>query len=154
MSESPVYLTPDGLAKLTEELEVLKTSRRRETIVRVERARELGDLRENADYQDAKEELGWIEGRILELTDMIRRAVTVGEDRRTDIVTLGCTVLVRRDGGEKSFRIVGAAEADPLAGRISNESPLGLVLIGRRLGEKAEINVPSGRVTYEIVEIK
>ncbi len=154
MSDNPVYLTADGLEKLKTELHLLKTEKRPAVTDRIEKARELGDLRENADYHDARDEAAWIEGRISELTEKIRLAVVVGDDKNIDQISIGSTVrLSAEDRPEKTFTIVGATEADPLKGRISNESPLGRVLIGRKLHEKVEMSLPSGIIIYTVEEI-
>jgi transcription elongation factor GreA len=151
--ETPVYLTREGLEKMKEELLHLKNVRRREVAARIEKAKDLGDLRENADYHDAKEEASWVETRVIELSDKIRRAQVVDELRSTDQVSIGSTVTLARDGKAKNYTLVGATEADPLAGRISNESPLGLAVLGRRVGETFDLELPSGRVTYEVQAI-
>lgn len=136
------------------ELDDLKTRKRREVAQRIAKAREMGDLRENADYHDAKDEAAWIEAHIRELTDKIRRATVVDELKETDVVALGSTVrLTCSDRPEKTFTMVGATEADPLAGRISNESPLGQALLGRRVGDRVEVKVPAGIITYVVAEI-
>lgn len=149
----PVYLSKEGLEKLKEELNELKTVRRPETITRLEKAKDLGDLRENADYHDSKEELGRIEGRILELEGAIINAVII-EAKESDSVCLGCTVTVKtKDGKLKDFAVVGRTEADPLLGRISNESPIGKALLGKKVGETAEVETPAGKMEYTISEI-
>jgi transcription elongation factor GreA len=154
MSETPVYLTKAGLEQFKTELNYLKSVKRQEIVSRVEKARELGDLRENADYQDGKDELGQLDCRVIELTDKIRRAVLVDELRDTEHVSLGCTVtLTSEDRPDKTFVIVGMSEADPIGGRISNESPLGLAVLGKRVGETAELKVPSGIITYTVASI-
>lgn len=152
MPANPVYISKEGLQKLKDELLYLKTEKRREVTARIEKAKDLGDLKENADYHDAKDEMGWVSSRILELEDNINRAVVI-EAKLSDTVSIGCTVKVAGGGKEKRFTIVGATEADPLAGRISNESPLGQAFLGRRVGETAEVKVPSGTVTYTVREI-
>jgi transcription elongation factor GreA len=121
---------------------------------RIEKAKELGDLRENAEYHEAKDEAAAVHARIAELTGKIQRAVIVDELRRSDVVSIGSTVVLACDGRpDKRLTVVGATEADPLAGRISNESPLGLAILGRARGEQAEIDLPSGRIVYTVLEI-
>lgn len=149
---NPVYVSKEGLQKLKDELHELKTVKRLEVASRIEKAKELGDLRENAEYHDAKEEAGFVAGRIAELEDSIARA-TVIEVRNTDHVTIGCTIHAKAGDKEKSFTIVGAPEADPLQGRISNESPLGMAFIGKSIGDTVEVKVPSGVITYKVVSI-
>lgn len=153
MSDNPVYVSQAGLEKMKAELHQLKTVTRREVADRIEKAKELGDLRENADYQSAKEELSFIEGRILELGDAVNRAeiIRAGD---SGSVSIGCRVKVKFDGKEKDFTIVGSTESDPIKGMISNESPLGRALIGKKIGEEAEVKVPAGMLRYTIVEIE
>lgn len=151
MSE-PVYVSKEGLEKLKTELHYLKTVKRREVANRIEKAKDLGDLKENADYHDAKDESGWTESRIMELEDAVNRAVVI-EARSSDSVGIGCRVKVTGGGKEKTFTIVGSTEADPLQGRISNDSPLGQAFLGKKVGERAEVKVPSGTVTYTVEEI-
>lgn len=151
MSE-PVYVSKDGLEKLKQELHYLKTEKRREVANRIEKAKDLGDLRENADYHDAKDELGWTESRIMELEDAINRAHVI-EAKSSDSVSIGCRVKVESDGKEKILTIVGSTEADPLKGLISNESPLGMAFLGKMVGETAEVKVPAGMKTYVVKEI-
>lgn len=153
MHDNPVYISKEGLEKAKQELHYLKTEKRREVAARIEKAKELGDLRENAEYHDAKEEAGFVDGRIIELEDQINRAVII-EAKDSDQVSIGCKVNVTASNGKvKELRIVGAPEADPLQGRISNESPLGQALLGRKVGETAEVKVPSGPIVYTITHI-
>ena len=152
MNDAPVYISKEGLEKITEELAYLKTTKRREVADRIEKAKELGDLRENADYHEAKEELAKTEARIYELGDAIKRAVII-EARKGDMVMIGSKVRASYNGKQKEFSIVGAREADPLKGLISNESPLGLALIGKKVGETAEVKAPAGIITYVIEAI-
>ena len=147
------YLTPEGLEKLQAELKQLKYVRRKEIADKIERAKELGDLSENAEYQEAKEEQGFIEGRIIELESIVNSATIVTSQGSTKQVGFGHTVRVRQDGNERTFAIVGANEADPANGKISNESPLGRALLGKRVGEEVEVRVPKGVVAYTILEI-
>jgi len=151
MSE-PVYVSKDGLEKLKTELHYLKTVKRREVATRIEKAKDMGDLKENADYHDAKDESGWTESRIMELEDAVNRAVVI-EARSSDSVGIGCRVKVAGGGKQKTFTIVGSTEADPLQGRISNDSPLGQAFLGKKVGETAEVKVPSGTITYTVEEI-
>ncbi len=152
MDLAPVYVSKEGLEKMKEELHYLKTVKRRECAARIEKAKDLGDLKENADYHDAKDESGWTEGRIRELEDATNRA-TVIETRGSDNVGIGCKVKVEGNGKEKLYTIVGSHEADPLKGLISNDSPLGQAFLGKRVGETAEVKTPAGTVTYVIKEI-
>lgn len=156
MAEKEVILTPEGLAKLEKELEHLKTVRRREVAARIKQAIEFGDISENSEYDDAKNEQAFIEGRIVSLEKMLRNAkVLDGESVDTDVVTVGLKVKLKdlELGEELEYTLVGSAEADPSEYRISNESPVGRALMGRRVGEVVEVNAPVGTLRYEIVEI-
>ena len=155
MAEQPTYVTREGLKKLEEELEYLRTVKRAEVAKRLHDAMGEGDIDENAEYDDAKNEQSFVEGRILTLETMIKNAVIIQEGKHRDHVVLGCTVTVAEDGGEpETYHIVGSAEADPRKGRISNESPLGRALLGKRVGEKATYNAPDGTITVKITSIK
>ena len=150
--DRPAYLTEEGLAKLKNELHELKTVRKREVAERIERAKELGDLSENAEYADAKYEMAFIEGRILELEDYLNRSVVI-QPGEGSVVQIGSTVVIKNSGAEKTYKIVGANEANPLEGRISNETPLASALLGKKEGDTVEVTVPSGQVTYSIKKI-
>jgi transcription elongation factor GreA len=152
MNDAPIYISKEGLQKMKDELRFLQTDKRQEIAARIEKAKDLGDLSENADYTEAKEEYSFTEGRILDLKDAIMRA-TVIEGRGGDTVSIGCRVRVSVDSKEREFTIVGAPEADPLKGLISNESPIGRALIGKRAGDTAEVSAPSGIVRYTILGI-
>ena len=149
-----VYLSKEGLEKLKEELNFLKTTKRKEIIERIETAKEMGDLSENAEYTDAKEEQGFVEGRVLELEDMINNATVVEENTNKSMVNIGSMIKVRSEAGEKDFHVVGSNEADPVKGKISYESPLGKAFIGKRIGDEVEVIIPKGIIKYTIVEIK
>jgi transcription elongation factor GreA len=147
-----IYITKEGLAKLRKELDELKNVRRKEIALRIEIAKDMGDLSENAEYHEAKDEQGFIEGRIIELEQMLANAIVI-EHNDTGCVNVGNTVRVSVKGKEKEYTIVGANEADPLAGRISNESPLGIAFIGKRPGDSVEVKVPSGKMVYHIISV-
>lgn len=149
-----VYLSKSGLEKLKNELVELKTKKRQEIAARLEHAKSLGDLSENAEYQEAKEEQSLVESQIAELEETLRNAVIIAEGLGTDLVRVGSTVRVRSDRGEEVYHIVGSEEANPLAGKISNESPLGHAFLGRKVGETVEVKTPGGTAKYEILEIK
>lgn len=156
MSEKEVLLTPDGLAKLEKELEYLKTVKRREVAARIRQALEFGDISENSEYDDAKNEQAFTEGRIANLEKMLRNARVIDEDQvGTDVVTLGARVRLKDldSGAEFEYTIVGSAEADPSASRISNESPVGKAVMGQKVGAVVEVNAPAGVLKYEIVAI-
>lgn len=149
-----MYVSKEGLERFKQELDGLINVKRKEIIERIERAKELGDLSENAEYAAAKDEQAFTEGRIIELKDMIARAEIINSSGRVDLVHVGSKVKVKTDGTETEYEIVGVAEADPLTGKISNESPLGRSFLGRRIGDKIQIQIPKGMVTYTILEIR
>jgi len=147
------YLTPEGLEKVKQEIEHLKTVRRPKIIDRIARAKELGDLSENAEYASAKEEQSFAEGRIEELESLLHEAEVV-EHMKGDAVGLGSTIRVQSEGQEKTFMIVGSNEADPSTGKISHESPLGEAFLGKRVGDAVSIHLPRGVVEYSIEGIE
>lgn len=148
------YLSEEGLEKLKKELHNLKTKKRQEIAARLEHAKTLGDLSENAEYQEAKEEQSLVESQIVELEEILRDAVLIKKDHSTDRVDIGSTVRVRSDLREELYTIVGSEETSPAEGRISNESPLGKAFLGRGVGDRVEVKIPSGSRVYEILEIK
>lgn len=155
MSDSQ-YLTPDGKAKLVEELKTLKEVERPALAKRLRDAIQMGDLSENADYHKAKEDQGFLEGRIQELEYIVSRAIIIDPNAKAgDRVEVGTTVTVQEEGYDpETYYIVGAKEADPKNGRISNESPIGKALLGHKVNEKINVQVPNGQLTLKIVSIK
>jgi transcription elongation factor GreA len=153
VNNKPTYLSKDGLEKLRAELEEMITSKRPEIAQRIHDAKEHGDLTENAEYEDAKNEQAFVEGRIQTLEAIIKNATIIEETTSTDHVQIGSTVSVESQDGQETFQIVGSAEAKPGEGRISNESPVGRALLGRKKGEKVVVRVPAGDFTYKIVGI-
>ncbi|SRR5690554_5185161 len=154
--DKEVVLTIDGLNKLEKELEYLRTVRRREVAQRIKQAVEFGDITDNSEYEDAKNEQGFIEGRILTIEKMLRNARVLDDsDVLTDQVGLGSRVILKdlESGEELKYTIVGSAEADPAACKISNESPVGRALMGKKAGEEVEITVPAGILHYRIEKI-
>ena len=157
MNDKEIVLTAEGLTKLQNELDELKTVHRKEVNDRIRQAKEYGDLSENAEYEDAKQEQAFIEGRILKLEAMIRNASIIDESAyAADEVHLGAVVKVKdlKNNGSYEFTIVGSAEADPPNARISNESPLGRALMGHKKGETVDVSTPRGVVQYKIDAIK
>lgn len=150
-----VYITAEGLQQLKEELLYLTTTKREEMANKLATAISQGDLKENADYHAAKEEQGFTEGRVREIEDILRRAKIIEKNLPSDIVRVGSTVTVTEDGYDERERysIVGAAEADPAAGRISNESPIGRALLGARLGDIVKVSTPAGLINFKIESI-
>lgn len=156
MKEKEVILTTEGLRKLEEELETLKSVRRREVAERIKQAVEFGDLTENSEYEDAKNEQAFLEGQIITLEKMLRNARVIdAAEIGTDVVSVGSTVLLEdlADGTEYTYTIVGSAEADPGALKISNESPVGQALLGQPKGTIIEVEVPDGRRKLMIRDI-
>lgn len=151
-----VVMTYAGLRAIEEELETLKTVKRKEVAEKIKVARGYGDLSENSEYDEAKNEQGFVESRIAELEKMLKHARVIDESElSTDTVSVGSHVVIRdEDGDTDEYDIVGSTEADPVNGKISDESPVGAALIGHSAGDKVEITLPSGAiVTYEVVEI-
>lgn len=154
--EKEVVLSPEGLRKLEDELDHLKSVRRREVAERIRQAREFGDISENSEYEDAKNEQAFIEGRILTLEKMLRNAHVVdGSDHAPEEVGIGTRVRVRDEDNaeEEVFTIVGSTEADPSENRISTESPVGKKLIGHRAGDLVTIQAPAGTIRYRLLEV-
>ncbi len=157
MSEQQVMLTEEGFEKLENELEYLETEKRREVAKRIKVAREFGDISENSEYDDAKNEQAFVEGRIQEIKNMLSNAHVVKDEEVTDKqVNLGTTVMLHDlDSDEKiSYNLVGSAEADPLNNKISNESPIGKAILGHAIGDEVTVETPAGEVDYEIISIK
>ena len=153
MNTKPTYLSRDGYEKLRAELEEMTNTRRAEVAHRIHDAKEHGDLTENAEYEDAKNEQAFVEGRIQSLEAIIKNATIIDENHSTEHVQIGSTVSVESGDGVELFTIVGSAEAKPNEGRISNESPVGRALLGKKKGEKVVVRVPAGDFTYKIVKI-
>jgi transcription elongation factor GreA len=155
-TNEPVYLTEDGITQLREELDHLINVKRPDLAKRLRHAIQQGDLSENADYTAAKEEQGFLEGRIQQIEAMLLRAKIIEENGETDKVSLGNRVTVVEDGTDHQevFQIVGPAEAHPANGKISYESPLGQALMSKKVGNKVTIEAPGGEITFKIVAIK
>lgn len=157
MSENEVILTPEGYQKLAEEFNYLTTKKRKEIAERIKDSVTYGDLMENSEYEDAKNEQAFLEGRILYLNELLSKAKVIDEKKiKTDKVSLGTWVILRDLNSNEEFKyhLVGSAEADPENHCISNESPVGKAIFGKKVGEVVRVEVPSGIVEYEIVKIK
>ncbi len=153
MSEQ-TFLTKEGLKKMEEELNFLRTVRRGQVAERLHDAQEDGELIENAEYEDAKNEQAFVEGRILTLEGMLSSAVLIDTDRPEGVVSLGSKITIREPGSKAEvYTLVGAAEANPKDGRISNESPLGKALLGRKIGDDVKVNAPAGTLSFRVVAI-
>lgn len=158
MSDSKKYMmTYEGVKKLEEELEYLKTVKRKEITEKIKVALGYGDLSENSEYDEAKNEQAFVEGRIIQLENMLRNASVVDENELDkDVVGIGTIVKVKDYDFDEivEFHIVGSAESDPMENKISNESPVGSALVGRKLGDIVDVIIPDGISKYEILEIR
>ena len=156
MSRKEVILTPEGLKLLQDEVNLLSTTKREEVAERIKQAREFGDISENSEYDDAKNEQAMLEHRISQLQEKLRRARVIKESEiETDKVSVGATVTLRDvNGGEiRIYTLVGSAEADPSRARLSNESPVGQAILGKKVGETVTVPVPVGSLSYGILAI-
>lgn len=154
--EKQNYMTEEGKNKLEEELNFLKTDRRTEIVERIKVARSFGDLSENSEYDAAKDEQAFVEGRIGQIENMLKTAIMIEEDKSNNFeVALGKSVTFKElpDGEKEMYTIVGSAESDPLEGKISNDSPMAQSLLGRRVGEAVMVNTPGGEIEVEIIEV-
>lgn len=147
-------VTKEGYQKLKKELSELINIKKPQAIQRLQKARAMGDLSENSEYSSAKENLEFIENRINELQEIIKKAQIADSPKDNQIVELGESVVVESDGGKKIFTIVGEYEANPLEGKISASSPIGQGLLGKKIGDQVEINIPAGKIKFRILEIK
>ncbi len=153
MADKITYVTNEGLEKLQAELADLKTTQRKELAGRLEAAKALGDLSENAEYHDAKEALGMVEGRIREIGDMLKNLSVIESGTTGGVVRVGSAIEVEVNGKKKSYTIVGSNEANPLEGYISNESPLGNAFLGHSVGDAVAVETPNGTVHYTVAKI-
>jgi len=153
VNNKPTYISREGLDQLRHELDEMVSVRRPEVAGRIHDAKEHGDLSENAEYEDAKNEQAFVEGRIQTLEALIKNATLIDEHPSKEMVQIGSTVTVRGPEGEVSFTIVGSTEARPTEGRISNESPVGRALLGRKKGDKIIVRVPDGDISYAVLGI-
>lgn len=156
MTTEKNYLTPEGFEKLSKELDDLKTSRRREVAEELKRASEVGGTVDNAEYDEAKRDQATVEGRIFDLEQALDNAEVIpGHDTPSETVVVGSIVVLRNSAGKKvEYTIVGSMEADPAHGRISNESPVGHALLGKRVGEGVDVHAPGGEQVFTLVEIR
>ena len=156
-TEKVFPMTQAGKDKLEQELEYLKSVKRKEVVERIKIARSFGDLSENSEYDSAKEEQAFVEGRITTLENMIRNAKIIAEsEMAADSVSLGSSVTFVElpDGEEETYSIVGSAEADPFEGKISNDSPIAKSLLGKKVGDQVSVQTPGGEMSVRIVSIK
>ncbi len=154
MDKKKIFVTKEGLEELKHELEVLSKTKRPEVLERVSAARAMGDLSENSEYTAAREELSLIDGRIEELSEILKNVELISEGAKTNkSIQLGSMVIVSVNGKKEEFALVGEWEADPHNKKISHESPLGKALIGKGVGEKIEVEAPAGKISYTVVSI-
>ncbi len=152
---SQIIVTAEGYQKMQEELEYLKTTRRKEIADRLKEAISYGDLSENSEYQEAKEEQAFLEGKIAALTKEIQNAVIEKKTGTKNSIYLGSKIQLKINNGPvEEYEIVGAREADPFSNKISNESPVGQALLGRKKGEIFFVDAPAGKIEYEIIKIE
>lgn len=157
MAQKEVILSSEGLKRLEDELEMLKSVRRREIAERIKQARQFGDINENSEYDSAKNEQAWIEGRVLTIEKLLRnaRVYDISECPR-DIVGIGCRITLKdlQSGNVHEYTIVGSTEADPMSNKISNESPVGKAVLGQKPGKIVSVAAPIGMLKYQIVDIE
>ncbi|NCF75507.1 MAG: transcription elongation factor GreA [Xanthomonadaceae bacterium] len=152
---SKKFISVEGLEKIKKELEEIKKIKRPELINRIQEAKELGDLSENADYHSAKEEQSFMEYRVLELEDLIKNSIVIDNSQKNnEMVGVGSTVKIKNNNNEQEYTITGSNEADPISGKISNESPLGKEMMDKKVGDEFLVETPKGEVKYKILGIK
>jgi len=154
MGQKKILITQEGLAKLQFELEQLLSVRRQEVASKIKRAREMGGTENNAEYEDAKNDQAFVEGRILMLENIVKNATVIESPALAGVVEMGDKVLIQnQDGKIEQFSIVGSAEANPVEGKISNESPVGKALLGRKIGDEVEVTTPAGVLRLLIMDV-
>jgi transcription elongation factor GreA len=154
MAQKKIHITKSGMTKLETELNSLVTVRRPEVAEKIKNAREMGSTENNAEYDDAKNEQAFVEGRILLLENLLRNASVIEGRSAAGVVNVGGNVLIQnQDGKIEQFTIVGSAEADPLDGKISEESPVGRSLLGKKTGDTVRVNTPAGQMKLQILEV-
>ena len=148
------YLSKERFEELKKELQELRSKKRLEVAERLKQAKEYGDLSENSEYLEAREEQSWLENRIFELEDILKKAVIIKKPSGSSEVEVGCTVTVKKGDQVFKYTIVGSDEASPKEGKISNESPLGRAFLNHKVGESVIVSAPAGKVTYQITNIE
>ena len=155
MTQRETFLTPEGLKQLQEEMEHLRNVRRQEVAARIHKASETGGTVDNAEYDEAKSEQAFVEGRIRELEAILANAVVASHDKKSGVVDIGTSVtVVDEEGKKQKYFVVGSVEASPLEGKISNESPVGRALMGRKVGDEVEIETPAKVIKLKITDIR
>lgn len=150
---SKEYISEEGLERLKNQLEDLKTTKRQEVAQRLEEAKKMGDLSENAEYTEARDAQEFNERQIAELEDLIKKAIVIGKTKNKDEIQIGSTFSVKSHGKTQDLTIVGSEEADPISGKISNESPLGKSFLGKKKGDEVKVKTPKGEVKYTVEKI-
>lgn len=153
MTDQNHIISKEGFEKLKQELDILTRVRRKEIADRIQRAKDMGDLSENAEYAEAKDAQAFNEGRVGELMNLLKNITVIDDDKHRGTVHMGSKVTVEVEGKKREYSIVSFNEADPLNGKISNESPLGRVLLGKKNDDKVTVNTPKGEMVYKIVQI-
>lgn len=154
MNDQNTFLTEEGLKKLKNELDILMNTKRKEISERIQDAKELGDLSENAEYVEAKNDQSFVEGRILEIESILKNATIIKQkNNATGEVQIGSKIKIQDDEATKEYFIVGSNEADPAQGKISNESPLGQAFLGKKIGDIIEISIPKGMKKFKVLAI-
>lgn len=153
MTDKTQYISAEKKVSLEEELHMLKTEKTPAIAKRIDEARQMGDLSENAEYHQAREDMAWAQGRLKEIEHILQHAEVITSSG-SSTVEVGSTIEVDLNGKQRTFEIVGPQEADPLAGRISNESPLGQAFLGKTKGDSVDVEVPAGTQTYKILDVK
>lgn len=148
------FITEEGLEKLKEELNYLKTEKRQEISRRIQAAKELGDLSENAEYSESKEQQALNEGKIAEMEETFKNAQTIDNNHDSNIVSIGSTVTIKNGEKKRTYTIVGSNEANPSEGKISNETPLAISFLGHKVDDKVKVETPKGKVEYKIIKIR
>ncbi len=157
MAQKEVILSSEGLKRLEDELELLKSVRRREVAERIKQARQFGDINENSEYDSAKNEQAWIEGRIITIEKLLRNArVFDRAECPNDVAGIGCRITIKdlQSGDVHAYTIVGSAEADPMSSKISNESPIGRALMDHKSGDVVEAETPDGTIRFKILKVE
>lgn len=156
MSSKKNFITKDGLKKIQDELLQLKTIKRKEIAERIHDAKELGDLSENAEYAEAKDEQAFVETHIIELEQMLKNSVVISHKKNTSVVQIGSTIAIKnvQTSADTEYTIVGSSEASPLDNKISNESPLGQSFLNHEVGDVVEVRTPNGVIQFEILAVK
>ncbi|NTU69586.1 transcription elongation factor GreA [bacterium] len=149
------YLTKEGRENLEKELQDLKTNKRKEISAKIKEAKEYGDLSENSEYEEAKNQQAFVEGRIAEVDHILKHSILISNKKgSSDCINVGCSVTCEIEGELNEFIIVGSTEADPMSGKISNESPIGKALLSKKVGDEIEVEVPAGKLIYKIKKIQ